>query len=324
MPARLVNLTTSVTSRPSPGVLKRSISDTLGDPWIRLAIGTGALVMTAMAVRRDDVGPAETRLFRVVNGLPDALYAPAWAVMQMGTLGAAPAAAGTAWLTGDSELAARLLASGACTWALSKLVKRLVRRPRPATLLPGTRCRGRDAAGLGYLSGHAGVAAALGAAALTHLGSAGRTLVLGAVPAVGLTRVYVGAHLPMDIAGGVALGLAVDAAVDLVQASARDFTARTAGNLSEASRNAISASASSARSTALKLTRSGLAFGRRRISCPSHLAVPAVPAGPASTPTDPGTGRLGRIAAAGSPAALSHLHPGQSERPTTPPQPAYR
>jgi len=99
----------------------------------------------------------------------------------------------------------------------TKLVKRIVRRPRPATLLPGTRRRGPDATGLGYLSGHAGVAVALGAAALPHLGPAGRALTLAAVPTVGLTRAYVGAHLPLDTAGGAALGLAVDAALALVQ-----------------------------------------------------------------------------------------------------------
>jgi undecaprenyl-diphosphatase len=137
--------------------------------------------------------------------------------MQLGTLGAAPVAAGAAWLAGDRQLAARLLAGGAGTWALSKLVKQMVRRPRPALLLPGTRLRGPDATGLGYLSGHAGVATSLGAAALPHLGPAGGALTLGAIPAVGLARVYVGAHLPLDIAGGAALGLAIDAAVTLVK-----------------------------------------------------------------------------------------------------------
>ncbi len=189
----------------------------LADPRVRLGVGTAALLVTAVAAHGNHVGPAEARVFRAVNGLPDSLYPPAWTIMQLGTLGAAPAAAGIAWLAGDGELAGRLLASGAGTWALSKLVKRLVRRPRPATLLAGTRCRGRGAAGLGYLSGHAGVAVALGAAVLPQLGPAGRALTLGAVPAVGLTRVYVGAHLPLDIAGGAALGLAVDAAVGLAR-----------------------------------------------------------------------------------------------------------
>ena len=197
----------------------------LADPWIRLGAGTAALLVTAAAVRRDHVGPGEDLVFRAVNGLPDSLYPPAWVVMQLGTLGAAPAAAGVAWLAADGELAGRLLVSGAATWALSKLVKQMVRRPRPANLLPGTRCRGREAAGLGYLSGHAGMAVALGAAALPRLGPAGRALALSVIPVVGLTRVYVGAHLPLDVAGGAALGLAVEAAVRLAQSRLRDHPA---------------------------------------------------------------------------------------------------
>jgi membrane-associated phospholipid phosphatase len=84
--------------------------------------------------------------------------------------------------------------------------------------MPGIRGRGRDAAGLGYLSGHAAVAVALGTAALPRLGPAARALTLTAIPLVGLTRLYVGAHLPLDIAGGAALGLAAGAAADLALA----------------------------------------------------------------------------------------------------------
>jgi hypothetical protein len=87
-------------------------------------------------------------------------------------------------------------------------------------LLAGTRCRGRQASGLGYLSGHAGVAVALGTAALPRFGPVGRAVTAALVPVVGLSRVYVGAHLPLDIVGGAALGLAVDATVALIQESA--------------------------------------------------------------------------------------------------------
>lgn len=188
----------------------------LPGPRVRLGLGVAATVVTAMLVRKRQVGRCETTVFRAVNGLPDSLYRPAWGIMQFGTLGAAPASAGMAWLAHDRELARRLLAGGTTAWALSKVVKRMVRRPRPAKLVAGTRCRGAEAAGLGYLSGHAGVAAALGAAAVPHLRPAGRAVVLAAVPAVGLTRMYVGAHLPLDVAGGAALGLAVEAAVSLL------------------------------------------------------------------------------------------------------------
>ena len=39
---------------------------------------------------------------------------------------------------------------------------------------------------------------------------------------VGLTRVYVGAHLPLDVVGGAALGLAVEATAELILAGRSD------------------------------------------------------------------------------------------------------
>ena len=189
----------------------------LADPRVRLGLGTAAILVTSLSVRRNRVGYCEAKAFRAVNGLPDSLYIPAWVIMQLGTLGAAPAAAGAALLAHDRELAGRMLAGGTGTWALSKLVKQLVRRPRPASLVSGTRTRGRDASGLGYLSGHAGVAVALGTAVFPRLSRSGRAVMVAVVPIVGLSRIYVGAHLPLDIAGGAALGLAVDAAVALVR-----------------------------------------------------------------------------------------------------------
>jgi membrane-associated phospholipid phosphatase len=209
---------------------KASRTTVLADPRIQLGTAATVILITAMAARRQHVGPCESQVFRAVNELPDSLYPPAWLAMQLGALGAAPAAAGMAWLAGERELAGRLLVSGTATWALAKLVKQAVRRPRPAALLPGTRCRGRQAAGLGYLSGHAGVAAALAAAALPHLGRAGRTLVLMAVPVVGLARIYAGAHLPLDVAGGAALGLAVDAAVAVAGRPERPMSASAQAN----------------------------------------------------------------------------------------------
>lgn len=183
------------------------------DPRARLGVSTAALLATAGAARRDRVAPWEAKAFRAVNDLPDSLYPPAWVVMQLGSFGAVLTASATAWLAGDDELAGRFLVGGTGAWVMSKLVKRVVRRPRPEALLAGTHRRGREAAGLGYLSGHAAVAIVLGAAALPRLGPAGRALTLSAVPLVGLTRVYVGAHLPLDIAGGAALGFAIDAVV---------------------------------------------------------------------------------------------------------------
>lgn len=199
------------------------------DPRLRLGVGVTSLLATASAARRDHVGRWEAGAFRTVNSLPDSWQLPAWVVMQLGAFGTVPAAAATAWLAGDRELAGRLLADGTSAWVLAKVIKRMVRRPRPVALLAGIRCRGREAAGLGYLSGHAAVAAALGATAIPRLGPAGRSFALTAIPLVGLTRVYAGAHLPLDIAGGMALGLAVEATADLVASWLSPWSAAPGG-----------------------------------------------------------------------------------------------
>jgi len=184
----------------------------------RAALGATVFAATLIPLRRGSVGPREQEFFHAVNGLPDRLYVPAWLVMQLGTVGAAPAAAVVAWLRGDRRLAARLFAAGVMTWGASKVVKRVTRRPRPVALLDGARVRGREAAGLGFPSGHAGVAVALGVAAWHRLDCRGRLTAALLMPIVGGTRIYVGARLPLDTLSGAALGLTLDALVEWVLA----------------------------------------------------------------------------------------------------------
>jgi len=202
--------------------MKGAARSTVTDPRVRLAVGIAGLALARAAVRGDDIGPLELRVFRTVNHLPDGLRAPLWIVMQSGTLAAVPLAALTARASGRPRLARRLLVGGTTTWALSKLVKQSVRRPRPTTLLADTRPRGRAQSGLGFVSGHAGVAAGLCAAALPELGPRGRRLAIAIATTVAASRLYIGAHFPLDVVGGAALGLAVEAALDLHEWVGRD------------------------------------------------------------------------------------------------------
>jgi undecaprenyl-diphosphatase len=170
-------------------------------------------------VRTDRVGPVEAGLFRSVNALPDRWAGPVWIVMQGGALATVPAAAATAWTCGRPTLARRLLVGGVATWGLAKVVKLAFQRPRPAGLLAQTRRRGRNERGLGFVSGHAGVAASLCSAALPEFGAGGRAAVVATAVSVAAARIYVGAHLPLDVLGGAALGVAIEAAVELAEAS---------------------------------------------------------------------------------------------------------
>jgi glycosyltransferase 2 family protein len=183
-------------------------------PELRFGVGVAGLVLSGLAVHEHSIGRREAAVFRLVNELPDAIYPPVWVLMQSGNLFAGPIAGAVAGLAGRPRLGLRLALGGVTSWALSKAIKRVYRRPRPNGLIPAVHDRGREATGLGYVSGHAGVAVALGVAASTELGPLGRAGALLVPPLVGLSRIYVGAHLPLDTVGGAAMGLAVEATVD--------------------------------------------------------------------------------------------------------------
>jgi undecaprenyl-diphosphatase len=63
-----------------------------------------------------------------------------------------------------------------------------------------------DVGSLGFPSGHAAVAAALTFVVWRHLGPRWGAAALGVALIVMLGRMYVGAHLPLDLVGGAALG----------------------------------------------------------------------------------------------------------------------
>lgn len=186
------------------------------DPRMRAAFGLAGLALCGRRVAHDQVAAWEVAAFRHVNRLPDQLERPAWVVMQLGNVVAAPLSAGVAVACDRRLLGGRLLIGGMATWTLAKAVKRSYQRPRPTRLVATALIRGQEATGLGYVSGHAGIIAALVSATWPELGSRGRAAVASAVPLVALSRMYVGAHLPLDVLGGVALGVAVQGIVDEV------------------------------------------------------------------------------------------------------------
>ena len=173
---------------------------------VKIAIDAGALVASSVTARAG-VPAWDEALFRRVNALPDSLAPFVWAPMQAGALGA-PLVAGVVLLaTGQRREAARTVATGAAAWAIAKGVKRLVGRGRPGDHIDDTVLRmGSADNGLGYPSGHAAVVVALATGARSGAGPAWTVAGIALSLAVGVSRIYVGAHYPLDVLGGYALG----------------------------------------------------------------------------------------------------------------------
>jgi undecaprenyl-diphosphatase len=168
------------------------------------------LIWSSTRARRGDVSTTEERVFRIFNDGPDALEPFVWPVMQMGSLAAVYVAALERCRRVGRGDAVAVAVVGTAVWSGVKLVKPLIGRGRPAEHLDLVHVRGRPQTGLGYPSGHAAVSLTLALAASTTPGR--RYWALAGAAAAGASRMYVGAHLPLDIVGGAAAGWLVGAA----------------------------------------------------------------------------------------------------------------
>jgi membrane-associated phospholipid phosphatase len=175
----------------------------------------GALLFegSRLLARRSGVSTAEERLFRISNDADDALRVPVRAVMQAGTFVTVPITAVAAAFAGRRRLAVELGLAGTSAWLLAKVAKPLGGRPRPDAVLEGVRLREGIAGDLGWVSGHTAVATTLAAVAAPALPVWARPAAAGVVATTGFGRMYVGAHLPLDLVGGAGLGLMIAATV---------------------------------------------------------------------------------------------------------------
>ncbi len=182
-----------------------------------LITGVVVFAIAASLVHRHRVAGAETDVFRAINDHTVVPFFIVWPLMQLGNFLVIPLAAVAALVARRLRLALSLLVGGIAAYLIAAdVVRRLVVRGRPGSLLDDVHLRGAPARGLGFVSGHVAVITALALIAWPYLGRRWRAVVVTAAVLVALARMYVGAHFPLDVLGGAGLGLAVAGAVRLV------------------------------------------------------------------------------------------------------------
>lgn len=189
---------------------------------IVLAASMAVFAGCAVIAANGRVGPAERAVFHAINGLPGWLYRPMLAAQYLGVLGMPLIVAAGALVWRRWRLAAALVLVVPLKLVLEQVAKLLVQRQRPGTTVPDAILRGVPHAGLSFTSGHAIITFAIAGLLVLVLPRRWGILAFVLAACNGLARVYLGAHNPLDVVGGAAIGLMIAAVLDMILDVARD------------------------------------------------------------------------------------------------------
>ena len=190
---------------------------------IATILGIVGLALCMVIVRNGDVSDLEKSVFATVNGLPDALRIPMWLFQIFGSLAFVAVAAVAAFATRRRRVGLALILAIPLKLAFEWwVVKALVERERPFLALPDAVIREVNSSPLGFPSGHAIFAFILAGLLAPYLSRRATVIVYSLAAMNSLARVYLGAHLPLDVVAGAALGIAIAAGLNLMVGTPRD------------------------------------------------------------------------------------------------------
>jgi undecaprenyl-diphosphatase len=178
----------------------------------------GMVVLLASTVlARRGVYRWEVVTFQAINGLPGGIRPFLWVLNQYGTAITIPVTTAIALLFRRWLLALSLAISGVVVYLLARVIKEFVARGRPADFVEEVVERETfSPSSLGFPSGHAAVAWAITLILLVYVGRPWQIAAIVLAIIVPLVRMYVAAHLPLDLIGGAALGVTVASAVNVL------------------------------------------------------------------------------------------------------------
>lgn len=182
-----------------------------------LSAATGLAALCSWAVSSGDVGTVEEAVFDWVNRWPDWLEEPLYVVQLLGVLGmpllvAIPALALRRWRL----VAALVLLVPLKLLVHGEVVKGLVQRQRPGSTLSDVVLRDVPSAGVAYPSGHAVVTAGIVVLLAPYVRRRWLAVLVVLALLNSVARVFLGAHAPLDVVGGAAVGAAIGAALNLL------------------------------------------------------------------------------------------------------------
>ena len=163
---------------------------------------------SAYLASHQTISDVESSVFSAIYDTPHWLRPVFLVITQAGSIYMLMALAALYFLKRHYHVVIRLLMSGLLAYLMAGVAKDLLGRDRPAELLLNLDIVVRDfyVTGPGFPSGHTALAAAIGLTLAHSLPKRHIWLPATGIVLVAWSRIFLGAHFPLDVVGGFALG----------------------------------------------------------------------------------------------------------------------
>jgi glycosyltransferase 2 family protein len=175
-------------------------------PTLQLALATSMLIASIAASRGAEIVEWERVVFTSIYTLPDFFFPFFFVITQFGSIYTLGILMILYVTKRHYHIVLRLLMTGTLAYTASGVAKDLWGRARPFELLPDVVSLDYIVRGPGFPSGHTALATALALTIAHYLPKKYWWVAPSLIISVGLSRIYLGVHVPLDIIGGIAIG----------------------------------------------------------------------------------------------------------------------
>ncbi len=172
-------------------------------------VSASVLAWSTLVASSRSFGELEVSVFNVINNWPDYWRIPFLIITYSGTVYMMAALTLFTIWRGYPRLGLRIFCGSVSAFMLTQILKLLVERPRPYDALTNVTVREKLSAGFGFPSTHTAMATVMALLLVIYLPQKWRWLAVAWIVLVGLSRIYLGVHAPLDVVGGFSAGILV-------------------------------------------------------------------------------------------------------------------